>query len=219
MQKQQGKIGVSKKQLIKAREQLALKGDEKLALNNSNTQKVGYNRQEKIACGAACENNKLENGKVSEKQDKAEGELFEQMQSVLVDDDFSFLMYASLTKKQASLVPPLTLAFVGDAVQALYVKTSFALSKDYKQRDLQVKSSKIVKAQTQAKLFDEVFSKLDEEAQKIALRARNAKTNNTPKNASSEEYHKATALEAVIGYLYLIGDAGKLKSILKQSIK
>ena len=130
----------------------------------------------------------------------------------------SFLKFGELTKKQASQVAPLTLAFVGDAVQALFVKTSLALAKDFKQGDLQIKCAKIVRAKAQAKLLDEVMPSLSEEDMAIVLRARNAKTNNTPKNATVEDYHKATALEAIIGYYYLCGEKDKLEQLLQKSI-
>lgn len=126
--------------------------------------------------------------------------------------------FGALTKEQAKLIAPLTLAFVGDAVQALYVKTTLALDADFKQRDLQIKVAKIVRAQSQAKVYEELLPFLSEDELHIAMRARNAKTNNTPKNASSEEYHKATALEALIGYYYLVGDGEKLGEIMQKCI-
>ena len=108
---------------------------------------------------------------------------------------------------------PLTLAFVGDAVQTLFVRLELAKS-DLRPSELHRRASQQVCAQAQAKRFDEIFDSLDEIEKSIAMRARNANHNTVPKNCTIAQYHKATALEAVIGYNYLMSQHERVKEIM-----
>ena len=108
----------------------------------------------------------------------------------------------------------LNLAFLGDAIHSLYVRYALVNNADYKQKELQGITSSIVCAKNQAKAFDMILPNLTEDELSVAKRARNAKTNNIAKNSSIEEYKKSTAYEALIGYLYLIGDTNKMNEFL-----
>ena len=108
----------------------------------------------------------------------------------------------------------LVLAFVGDAVQTLFVREAL-VKRDCKVSELHTLASKIVCARAQAKRLDEIFDTLTEEERDIATRARNAQHNTVPKNCTIADYHKATALEAVIGFNYLAGNIERVKEIIK----
>ncbi len=97
------------------------------------------------------------------------------------------------------------LAFIGDAVYSLYVRESLVFASDYKTGVLQKLSAERVSAKGQAKLVDRIYEKLTAEEQEIFLRGR---------NASVAEYNLSTGFEAVIGYLYLTGDYGRIDELI-----
>ena len=105
------------------------------------------------------------------------------------------------------MMPPSSLAFIGDAVYTLYMRRRIVESSDATVGTLHISCSALVNASTQALVFDALVSRgaLTEEEQEIGRRAKNAHLHSRAKSASSSDYHKATALEAVIGYAELIG--------------
>ena len=84
---------------------------------------------------------------------------------------------------------------------------------------LQNKTSKIVRATTQALIVDALKDELSEEEANIYRRGRNAKPYTKAKNASYSEYCKATGLEALVGYLYLKGDTERLIALIKTGLE
>lgn len=108
------------------------------------------------------------------------------------------------------------MAFIGDAVHTLYVR-KFVLTKDATVNFYNSICSHLCNAVFQASVFDKL--ELTDEEKEIARRARNTKNNNIPKNASIEQYKKATCLEAVIGYLYLTNSIVRLEQILKLCVE
>ena len=98
---------------------------------------------------------------------------------------------------------PLILAFIGDAVHTLNVRAQLAAA-DAKVSDIH--KSAILKccAKSQAAEYDALYGSFSDIEKDIANRARNAKHNTVPKSCTLAEYQKATALEAVLGYRYLI---------------
>ena len=108
---------------------------------------------------------------------------------------------------------PLILAFVGDAMQTLYVRTVLAKT-DLPPRELHLRASQIVCARAQAKRFDEIFDGLNDIERRVAMRARNADHNTVPTSCTIAEYHKATALEAVIGYNALVGNHDRIAELI-----
>ncbi|HIX06863.1 MAG TPA: hypothetical protein H9741_00140 [Candidatus Borkfalkia faecipullorum] len=107
-----------------------------------------------------------------------------------------------------------TLAFIGDAVYSLYVRESLVFAADYRPGMLQKLSAERVSAKGQAKLAGEIFDKLTDAEKEVFLRGRNAKKPTKSKNASVAEYNLSTGFEAVIGYLYLIGDYGRIDALV-----
>ena len=119
-----------------------------------------------------------------------------------------------LTEKQARLMNPVVLAFVGDAVYTLFVRTAAAKYSDEKANALNKKSASEVSAVSQAKKIDALIAILTEEELALFKRARNAKKTTRAKHASVSQYNKSTGFEAVVGYLYLTGQEERLKEIL-----
>lgn len=124
----------------------------------------------------------------------------------------SFL--SKLSPREAQNLNPLVLAYVGDAVQSLYVRRQLALQHDCKAAELHRLASSTVNAASQAAHAEALFCSLTEEEQSIFLRGRNAKTHHKAKNQSGSDYRKATGLEAVFGYLYLTGNEARLLELL-----
>lgn len=108
---------------------------------------------------------------------------------------------------------PITLAYVGDAIFTLYVRTRLVESYDYKTDRLGKMCSFYVCAATQSKIFEEALDFLDEEEREIGRRCRNTHTPAKAKNASMSDYKRATALEGILGYLYLSGRYDRLKEL------
>ncbi|MGN1227527.1 MAG: Mini-ribonuclease 3 [Christensenellales bacterium] len=116
---------------------------------------------------------------------------------------FNDLIEQNKNKDKINLMDVLALAFVGDAVHSLYVRTVLVGQADFKQKDLQAKTSEIVRASNQSKTLAKIEGVLTEDEKGVMLRARNAHTNNKAKNSTLQEYKRSTAFEAIIGYLYL----------------
>ena len=114
---------------------------------------------------------------------------------------------------------PLALAFIGDSVFDLVIKSLIVEKANCQVNKLQNKTSKIVRATTQALIVDALKDELSEEEANIYRRGRNAKPYTKAKNASYSEYCKATGLEALVGYLYLKGDTERLVSLIKLGIE
>lgn len=98
---------------------------------------------------------------------------------------------------------PLTLAYIGDAVYELMIRTMIVGHGNAPVNKLHKRSSQLVKASTQAELIKILEPMLSEEELHVYKRGRNAKAYTTAKNASMIDYRMATGFEALIGYLYL----------------
>ncbi|MGB9814259.1 MAG: Mini-ribonuclease 3 [Thermovenabulum sp.] len=113
-------------------------------------------------------------------------------------------------------ISSLALAFVGDAVFNLFIRTMVIKTKK-KVRDLHVESIKYVKASAQAEILKKLEAFLTPEEKEVVRKARNAKVNTVPKNATLADYHMSTGFEALLGYLYLSGQNDRLNKILLAS--
>jgi Uncharacterized protein conserved in bacteria len=84
---------------------------------------------------------------------------------------------------------------------------------------IHVKAIGYVKAKSQACIMHEIENLLNEEEEAVYKRGRNAKSPTVPKNAEIRDYRMATGFEALIGYLYLVGDKERLEFIFDRSIE
>ncbi len=113
------------------------------------------------------------------------------------------------------MLTPTALAFVGDAVYTLYIRR-ILVENGCAGGTLHTSASGYVNAKAQAAAYDELVARgeLSAEEEEIARRAKNAHLRSRAKTASSADYHKATALESVLGYLELIGNVERRDRIL-----
>ena len=112
-------------------------------------------------------------------------------------------------------ISPLNLAFVGDGIFDLVIRTILVERANRPAHELHKKKSAIVKAQTQARLSEVLEEVLNEEELAVYKRGRNAKSGTSAKNASIVDYRKATGFEALLGYLYLSGQEDRLLMLVK----
>lgn len=113
---------------------------------------------------------------------------------------------------------PLTLAYIGDSVLDLMVKSYFVRHVNKQTQKYHRDVTGIVKAVNQAKFADSIIESLREDEADIYKRGRNATTHSRAKNATMSEYRKATGLEALFGYLYLKGDMERLSMFVSRMI-
>lgn len=114
---------------------------------------------------------------------------------------------------------PLTLAFLGDCVFDLIIRTVVVERGNRAPRGLHKTKSAIVKAQTQAAIIDVLLPELTAEEEAVYRRGRNAKSYTTAKNASVGDYRKATGFEALIGYLYLTEQMERILYLTDKALK
>ncbi len=109
---------------------------------------------------------------------------------------------------------PLTLAFLGDGVYELLVREYLVSQGSCPVKKLHSRAVEWVRCEAQSSaLAETLWPVLTEEEKSVALRGRNAHVGHVPKNAKVGEYHGATALEALFGWLYLKGEAGRLREL------
>ena len=113
---------------------------------------------------------------------------------------------------------PLTLAYIGDAIYDLVIRSIVVERGNRSANNLHKKTVAYVNARVQAKMIDALESELTEEEAAVYHRGRNAKSYTAAKNASIIEYRKATGLEAVCGYLYLQGQQERMLYLIREAI-
>ena len=111
---------------------------------------------------------------------------------------------------------PQTLAFIGDTVYDLLVRERLVCEAKRPVGELNRRKVKLVNCETQSKASKELMPMLSEDEISVYRRGRNAFTKNTPKNADVADYHAATGLEALFGYLYLNGEIDRLNELFEK---
>ncbi len=129
------------------------------------------------------------------------------------------LRIREFSKDEARNLNALQLALIGDGVYEIFIR-NYVLSKDIdlSAHKIHVKAIGYVKAKSQSTIIHNLEGDLTEEELYIFKRGRNTKSATVPKNADVRDYRAATGFEALIGYLYLIGDKVRLAYILSKSV-
>lgn len=117
----------------------------------------------------------------------------------------------------AGQLSPNVLAFVGDAVFGLFIRTRLARESAGGVQTMHRKTVEYVKAAAQAMIAKKLLDRLDEDEQAVFRRGRNAKSTTMPKNADVQDYRYATGLEALLGWLHLNGSTERLNELLEQA--
>ena len=114
---------------------------------------------------------------------------------------------------------PLTLAYIGDGVYELIIRTVLVEQGNLQPAKLHKKSSGLVKAAAQAAMIHGLEAQLTEEELSAYKRGRNAKAYHTAKNASVADYRTATGFEALMGWLYLTGRSERMVSLIRAGLE
>ncbi len=120
-----------------------------------------------------------------------------------------------MDKKDALQYSPLTLAFLGDSVYEQLVRERLVLSANMPVGKLHRMAVERVRANYQAKAYEEILPILDETEESILKRGRNATGNTVPKSSNPVEYRKATAIECLFGYLHLTENKSRIDELFE----
>ncbi len=125
-----------------------------------------------------------------------------------------FSLRTAVDRQTARQMNPVVLAFVGDAVYSLYVREKLCLSAGVGTGELQRRSVRFVSARGQNEQLDRIAPLFTEEESDIFRRARNARKGTRSKSATVAEYNRSTGFEAVLGFLYITGQIGRIDELL-----
>lgn len=114
---------------------------------------------------------------------------------------------------------PLTLAYIGDAIYDLIIRSVVVERGNRAANDLHKRTTRYVKAEAQAKMIVALQEELTEEEEAVYKRGRNAKSYTSAKNASIGDYRKATGFEALMGFLYLTDQMDRMLYLVKRGIE
>lgn len=123
--------------------------------------------------------------------------------------------YFPTDARDANTYSPINLAYLGDAVYEIIIRTLIVEGKPGMVKSLHMRSSRLVNAGAQAKLMSAIEPSLTEEEFAIYKRGRNAKSHSVAKNADIHDYRIATGFEALIGFLYLRGDMERCLELIQ----
>ena len=130
-----------------------------------------------------------------------------------------FMNEFGLVEQDIRTYSPLTLAYIGDAIFELVIRTVLVERKNTQPEKLHKAATNIVKAETQARMIEALQESLTPEELSAYKRGRNAKAVTRAKNATMADYRKATGFEALMGYLYLKGDMERMIELVHLGIE
>lgn len=119
---------------------------------------------------------------------------------------------------EVNQLSPLVLAYIGDAVYEVFIRTMLVSGENVPVHILHKRSIAFVKAKAQSHVIHRIMPSLTEEELSVVRRGRNAKSATIPKNADVTEYRYATGFESLVGFLYLKKDYERLTDILKMAV-
>ncbi len=120
-----------------------------------------------------------------------------------------------LENRDIKTYSPLTLAYIGDAIYDLIIRTIIVSQSNCQPQKLHHSASKLVKAEKQSQMMGIIEPLLSEDELAVYKRGRNAKSYTMAKNASMSDYRRATGFEALMGYLYLKDQHMRMIDLIK----
>ena len=120
------------------------------------------------------------------------------------------------TRTAADDYSPLTLAFIGDGVYDLLVRDYLVRQANRPVGELNKRKVALVNCESQAAFAKSLMPKLSEKEQAVYKRGRNAAPKCTPKHGTVADYHSATGLEALFGYLHINGEQERIKELFNE---
>jgi ribonuclease III family protein len=129
------------------------------------------------------------------------------------------LLKGKFSLKEARMLNPLVLAFVGDAIYEVFIRTYLVdKNRNFTVHKLHTDAVKYVKSHSQSEFVKKIELELTEEENYIFKRGRNAKSGTVPKNSGLLEYRFATGFESLLGFLYMTEQTKRLNYILEKVI-
>lgn len=139
------------------------------------------------------------------------------------ESGFDFRAYVKekfqLKENDANGFSPLVLAYMGDCVYELFIRTKVVNGGNMQVNKMHKQSAALVKASAQAEIMHVIMEDLTEEETQIYRRGRNAKSATMAKHATMADYRTATGFEALIGYLYLSGEEKRMVDLICMGLK
>ncbi len=134
-----------------------------------------------------------------------------------LESEFQRLFVEKLNLKEIDIrtYSPLTLAYIGDGIYDLIIRTMIVNQANQQVNKLHKKASSLVNAKTQANIIHSLMDELTEEELAVYKRGRNAKSYTSAKNATITDYRTATGFEALCGYLYLLNRYERLFELVR----
>ena len=129
-----------------------------------------------------------------------------------------FIGRRELSERELSTISPVALAYVGDTVFDLYLRSRLVAFTEMTPANLHRTASRFANASAQAQIMYRIERLLTEKEQAVFRWGRNAKSHTIPKNATPYDYRMATAFECVLGYLYLSGQDKRLLEVLEMAV-
>jgi ribonuclease-3 family protein len=128
-------------------------------------------------------------------------------------------LYFPVEDKDVRSIAPLKLAYLGDAVFEIIIRTLILDTTGGPVKNLHTKTSSLVNAASQAALAAAMQEKLTEDEAAVFRHGRNAKTSSVAKHADIRDYRNATGLEALFGYFYLTNQTKRAIELLKYAME
>lgn len=123
------------------------------------------------------------------------------------------------TIQQVKMLNPLVLAFIGDAIYEVFIRTYLVdKNRELSVHKLHIEAISFVKAHAQSDFMKFLEDKLTEDELIIFKRGRNSKSGTVPKNADLQEYRIATGFESLLGFLYLTEQIERLNYFLNMIV-
>ncbi len=122
-------------------------------------------------------------------------------------------LFPQLSEREVNQLNMLALAHVGDAVYELLVRSMLCREKNAAVVKLHRLTVEKVRAEAQAEAVKKILPLLSEDELAVYKRGRNTKVNSAPHHAEISQYHAATGLEALFGWLYLQGRTERVEAL------
>ncbi len=123
------------------------------------------------------------------------------------------IKYKRMESDKINALNPVTLAYIGDAVFSLFVRTRVLANAEYKSGELNKRVNSFVNAVAQSAMLEKIIPELTDDEKDVVRRGRNCHTPAKAKNTGLMDYKRATALEALFGWLYLTEQTERLNSL------
>nr|WP_298056337.1 ribonuclease III domain-containing protein [uncultured Lachnoanaerobaculum sp.] len=124
----------------------------------------------------------------------------------------------NMERKEATEFSPLVLAYIGDAVYELMIRSILVSRGNRPVNKLNKDATSLVKAAAQSEIVKLISDNLSEEEYTVFKRGRNSSPHTMAKNASMSDYKYATGFEALIGFLYLDNRCDRALELVKLGV-